>query len=133
MQFAINILTPQGSILSTKSSMVLLPSEDGEIGILAEHVPLLLNLHAGIIKVFKDESTVEYETFIFGGFAKFEKNVLNVLIEKNSETKNLDPFTASKEMQDLESKLMTTDDTIKINALFDEILLRRKIIENAKS
>lgn len=133
MKFDINILTPQGSILFTQSIMVLLPAEDGEIGILPNHVPLLVNLQPGIIKVFKDESEIEYETFIFGGFAKFEKNVLNVLIEKNCDIKGLDPSRANKEMQKLEDELMSTDDMKKIEELFDAILLKRRIIENAHS
>lgn len=124
-------MSPDGIIISTDSSITLLPSSEGEIGILAEHIPIITKLNPGVIKIFKTEKDLEYETFIFGGFARFEKNTLNILVQKNCDISKLEKDKALSEMSDLESELMNTNDLKEIDFLFEEILLRQKIIENA--
>tara|TARA_Y100001958_G_C20910732_1_gene328962 strand:- start:233 stop:619 length:387 start_codon:yes stop_codon:yes gene_type:complete len=66
-KFIFEIITPERSILKIETSEVVLPSFEGEIGILRDHIPLITFLRPGIIKItdenkklFVEEGTVEF-------------------------------------------------------------------------
>ncbi len=40
-KFTVEIISPNKSILKTESSEVIIPSYEGEIGILKNHIPLI--------------------------------------------------------------------------------------------
>ena len=66
-KFSIEIISPDRSILKMETSEVVIPSFEGEMGILKDHIPLITFLRPGIInikvgteqKFFVEEGTVE--------------------------------------------------------------------------
>ena len=67
-KFTVEIISPEKSILNTEANEVILPSYEGEMGILRDHIPLITFLRPGLIKVkneneknfFIEEGTVEF-------------------------------------------------------------------------
>ena len=67
-KFKVEIISPERSILKTETSEVIIPSYEGEMGILKDHIPLITFLRPGIIKIidgnkkkfFAEEGTVEF-------------------------------------------------------------------------
>jgi F-type H+-transporting ATPase subunit epsilon len=55
----LEIITPNGLIFSGKVKDVLLPGEEGEFGILPEHVSLFTLLSGGVIEFTKDDGKVD--------------------------------------------------------------------------
>ena len=50
-KFIVEIISPDRSILKTESSEVIIPSYEGEMGVLKNHIPLITFLRPGIIKI----------------------------------------------------------------------------------
>ena len=50
-KFVVEIITPDQSILKTETNEVTIPSFEGEMGILKDHIPLITVLRPGIIVI----------------------------------------------------------------------------------
>ena len=74
-KFTVEIISPDDTILKTETSEVVIPSYEGEMGILKNHIPLITFLRPGkiIIKENKEEFFVEE------GTVEFVDNVLLIL------------------------------------------------------
>jgi F-type H+-transporting ATPase subunit epsilon len=55
----LEIITPNGQIFSGKVKDVLLPGEEGEFGVLPEHVSLFTLLSGGVIEFTKENGNVD--------------------------------------------------------------------------
>ena len=75
-KFSLEIISPEKSILKTESSEVVIPSYEGEIGILKDHISLITFLRPGIIKILGD---VEKKYFVEDGTVEFSNNNLLIL------------------------------------------------------
>ena len=82
--FAVEIISPNQSILKTETEEVTLPSFEGEMGILKDHVSLITFLRPGIITIKKDNHETKF--FVEEGTVEFSKNNLLIL---TSTAKNL--------------------------------------------
>ena len=58
-KFLVEIISPDKSILKSETSEVILPSYEGEMGILKDHIPLITFLRPGIIKI-KDKTEKKF-------------------------------------------------------------------------
>ncbi len=74
--FTVEIISPAKSILKIETREVILPSFEGEIGILKDHIPIITFLRPGIIKILSD---VEQEFFVEDGTVEFVNNNLLIL------------------------------------------------------
>ena len=54
-KFSIEIITPDKTILKSEATEATLPSYEGQIGILKDHIPLITFLRPGIILVQNQE------------------------------------------------------------------------------
>jgi len=66
-KFTVEIITPNKTILKSETSEVNIPSFEGQMGILKDHIPLITFLRPGIIslqdqekKYYVEEGTVEF-------------------------------------------------------------------------
>ena len=74
--FTVEIISPAKSILKKEAREVILPSFEGEIGILKDHIPIITFLRPGIIKILSD---AEQEFFVEDGIVEFVNNNLLIL------------------------------------------------------
>ena len=84
-KFAVEIISPDKSILKSEASEVTIPSYEGQMGILKDHIPLITFLRPGLIVI--KENSVEKRFFIEDGTVEFSNNNLLIL---TSTAKNLD-------------------------------------------
>ena len=83
--FSVEIISPDKSILKSETTEVTIPSYEGEMGILKDHIPLITFLRPGLIKIKTNEN--EKSFFIEDGTVEFSNNNLLIL---TSTAKNLD-------------------------------------------
>ena len=77
--FKIEIVGPEKTIFSSEDiSEVILPSYEGEIGILKDHISIISFLKPGIIKIFKSSES-EKSFFVQSGIIEFNNNNLTIL------------------------------------------------------
>tara|TARA_Y100001958_G_C20947986_1_gene351710 strand:+ start:291 stop:680 length:390 start_codon:yes stop_codon:yes gene_type:complete len=75
-KFTVEIISPDKSILKTETSEVIIPSFEGEMGILKDHISLITFLRPGIIKIITDD---EKKFFVEEGTVEFAENNLLIL------------------------------------------------------
>ena len=52
--FSVEIISPDKSVLKSSASEVTIPSYEGQMGILKNHIPLITFLRPGLIKIQGD-------------------------------------------------------------------------------
>ena len=72
-KFKVEIITPDKSILESEASEVTIPSYEGQMGILKDHIPLITFLRPGIIIIQEKE---EKKYYVEEGTVEFSNNTL---------------------------------------------------------
>ena len=108
-------------ILKQETNEVTIPSYEGQMGILKDHIPLITFLRPGLIniksekeiKFYVEEGTVEFSNnklLILTSTAKnllnFKKNLIDDIIQKE-QSKLTDPAISDKERYTVSYKLET--------------------------
>ena len=91
------VVTPEQTALETKADFVALPLFDGEIGIAANHSPLIGRLGYGEMRIKSGGQTVAY--YVDGGFVQVADNIVAVLTNRAMPAKSLDPAAAETQLQ----------------------------------
>ena len=79
MSLTLEIVTPEGRIYSDTIDMVVIPTAQGEVGILPGHIPLLTQIVNGELRVTKDGK--EQLLAVGGGFGHVEAEKVSILAE----------------------------------------------------
>tara|TARA_B100001123_G_scaffold419250_1_gene524156 strand:- start:2035 stop:2430 length:396 start_codon:yes stop_codon:yes gene_type:complete len=96
--FKLEIISPEKIIFSDDAKMVTIPSYEGDMSILKNHISTITFLRPGIIKVQKEEANFQ-EFFVQDGTVEFFKDSLVILSASAVNKKNL-----SKEFLDYLNK-----------------------------
>jgi len=87
--YKIEIVSPEKLIFSDESIQeVVLPSYEGEMGILKDHIPIISFLRPGIVKILKPSENVN-SFFVQEGIIEFYNNSLTILSTTIINIKNL--------------------------------------------
>jgi len=96
--FHCDLIDPMGKLLDCRTTAVVLPAHDGQIGILYNHSPILCELGLGIMKVtvvsedqYQGPSEGDAFFFIDGGFALVASNSVMVVAYDAVALKDLKP------------------------------------------
>ena len=86
--FKLEIIRPEKIIFSDSVTLVLIPSYEGDMSILKNHISLISFLRPGIVKVEKNDTKSE-EFFVQDGTLEFFNNTLVLLSASVENIKNL--------------------------------------------
>tara|TARA_A100001011_G_C13785218_1_gene624753 strand:- start:23 stop:412 length:390 start_codon:yes stop_codon:yes gene_type:complete len=122
--FLVEIISPSKSIFKSDSLEVTIPSYEGQMGILKNHIPLITFLRPGLILI--KENRGEKKFFVEDGIVEFSNNNLLILtataktfdsLDKNSVDliiKNSQEKISKGEINDKEKYLLSHKiDTLK--------------------
>jgi F-type H+-transporting ATPase subunit epsilon/F-type H+-transporting ATPase subunit delta len=109
-KFTVEIITPDKSILTSEAEEVTIPSYEGEMGILKDHIPLITFLRPGIILI---KSQVEKKYYVEEGTVEFSNNNLLILTSTAKNLVNLDKRSVGDLIKEAEKKLQNNSLTDK--------------------
>ena len=122
--FKIEIIKPEKIIFSDKTQIVTIPSYEGNMSILKNHISIITFLRPGIIKVQKNDGDHE-NFFVEDGTVEFFDNNLVILSSSAENIKDLSKKfldDLNKEIQDqLLSKDLSDQDRYILNHKLDTI------------
>jgi len=75
------LVSPERELASEACDMVVMPGEDGDLGILVEHSPMVVLLRPGVVAVH-DGGAVAKRFFVAGGFAEVRAEGCILLTEE---------------------------------------------------
>ena len=86
-KFEVEIISPGRTILKSDASEVIIPSYEGQMGILKDHIPLITFLRPGIISI-KNHDEKKY--YVEEGTVEFSNNNLLILTSTAKDVNSLD-------------------------------------------
>jgi F-type H+-transporting ATPase subunit epsilon len=101
--FKLEVITPLKLVISDDAERVILRTTEGDMGILANHAPLVAELAVGEMKIKSNGN--EERFFVSGGFLEISKNRTLVLADEAINVKDIDVETARKEAELAKQKL----------------------------
>ena len=97
MPLQLEIVTPEKLVYSDTIETVVLPTVEGEVGILPGHLPLLTQLEPGELRVMKASKP---ETLaVGGGFVEVSADKVSVLAESAIDVEEIDETAVEKAME----------------------------------
>ncbi len=79
--FTCRVITPEGVHLEKQAVSVQFPAQDGLVGVLANHAPMISLVGSGGLALQDDHDQIFYVEMT-GGFAEVRDNVLTILADK---------------------------------------------------
>jgi F-type H+-transporting ATPase subunit epsilon len=96
-----DIVSAEAEIFSGDAAMVVVPGEEGELGIAPRHAPLLTRLIPGQVRVILPEGEEQF-FYISGGLLEIQPHVVTVLSDTAQRAGDLDEAAALKAKEEAE-------------------------------
>jgi len=127
--FHFEIATPERVVYSDDVESVTVPTVDGEITVLAHHLPLVTVLKAGELVIRKGSDVHPYA--IGGGFLEMDGTKLTVLADTTEHISEIDEKRAEEarhRAEELKGKAANDIEYAKISAKLERDLNRLRIV-----
>ena len=111
--FNIEIVSPEKKIFAEKAKSITIPSFEGEMTILLDHIPLITFLRPGILRI---EGSKESEYFVEEGTVEFSNNTLIILSSTIIPLENVKGENLSKMIED--SKVLLAKENLSDKAKY---------------
>ena len=103
MPLTLEIVTPEAKVYSDTIDSVVIPTVEGEIGVLPGHIPLITQVEHGELRVTKGSSSQLLA--VSGGFAQIDGDKVRVLAEHAITEEKIDENAVEAAMKRAEQEL----------------------------
>ncbi|MBA2440825.1 MAG: ATP synthase F1 subunit epsilon [Rubrobacter sp.] len=98
-QLFCRVITPERTIFDGEADRVITRIEDGEIGVLADHIPLVSTVEIGDVRILQEDETSVFATS--DGFFKVSENLVLILVEEASPAEEIDVDEAQNHLEEV--------------------------------
>lgn len=108
MALTLEIVTPEAKVYSDTIDSVVIPTVEGEIGVLPGHIPLLAQIEHGELRVTKGATTTWLA--VGNGFAQIDGDAVRVLAEHAISEEKIDENAVEAAMKRAEADVKAAKD-----------------------
>ncbi|AWI54738.1 MAG: F0F1 ATP synthase subunit epsilon [Aquabacterium sp.] len=90
----VDVVSAEESIFAGEATLVSLPGESGELGILPRHTPLITRIKPGAVRIQRADNGQEEFVFVAGGILEVQPHCVTVLADTAIRGKDLDEAKA---------------------------------------
>ena len=90
----VDVVSAEESIFSGEATVVSVPGEVGELGILPRHAPLITRIKPGAVRIQRADGQGEEFVFVAGGIVEVQPDRVTVLADTAIRGKDLDEAKA---------------------------------------
>ena len=90
----VDVVSAEESIFSGEAKFVALPGENGELGILPRHTPLITRIKPGTVRITRADNGEEELVFVAGGILEIQPGKVTVLADTAIRGHDLDEAKA---------------------------------------
>jgi F-type H+-transporting ATPase subunit epsilon len=101
----VNVVSAEESIFSGEATLVAVPGEVGELGILPRHAPLITRIKPGAVRIQRADNQQEEFVFVAGGIVEVQPGCVTVLADTAIRGKDLDEAKAQEAKRQAEEAL----------------------------
>lgn len=106
----LEVITPSGLIFQGPVTSVTVPGEEGEFGVLAQHVALTTLLKAGVIDIIKENGQKE-SIVVNWGVVQVSSNLITVLVDGAVAIRGDNESDISKALDDAKALIASVADS----------------------
>jgi F-type H+-transporting ATPase subunit epsilon len=99
MSLNVRVITPDKIVWDAEAKELILPSSTGQIGILADHAPLITALDIGVMRLREDAKWTSI--VLMEGFAEVRDNKVTILCNGAEEAASIDSDAAQADLERL--------------------------------
>ncbi len=99
------LVSPEEKLVSEVVYHVVIPGEEGELGIGADHTSLVVALKPGVVKLYREKGDEPQKIFITGGFADVTGVNCTVLAEEAENVSTIDRAAVEQDIRNLAEDL----------------------------
>lgn len=103
------IVTPAKLFLAKDVYLVVLPGEDGDLGVLSQHAPVLTSLRPGTIEILDERLKLTHQIFVEQGFADVTPDHCTVLAEEAIYVRDITRDDAEERLKRATDQLLVAD------------------------
>jgi len=107
----VDVVSAEERIFSGQAQFVALPGEEGELGILPGHIPLLTRIRPGAVRIELEGGAEEF-IFVAGGILEVQPGVVTVLADTAIRGQDLDQAKAEQARRAAEEALQNTGSNV---------------------
>src|SRR5690554_6215823 len=108
MPLTLEIVTPQDRVFNDTADSVVIPTTNGEIGVLPGHIPLLTQVESGELRVERNGQIQHLA--VGGGFAQVSGDTVSVLAESAISEEKIDESAVEEAMKRAQEALSGKED-----------------------
>ena len=116
----VDVVSAEENIFSGEARFVALPGENGELGILPRHTPLITRIRPGVVRIERanTDGSAGDEEFIFvaGGILEVQPGVVTVLADTAIRGKDLDEAKAAEAKKQAEDAMRSAKSDLDLAA-----------------
>ncbi len=116
----VDVVSAEAAIYSGNAQMVFISGSQGELGIAAQHTPLLTTIKPGQVRIERADG-IEEVFYISGGMLEVQPNVVTILADTAIRAEDLDEAAALEARQSAEKALAERKDEIEYSAVLAEL------------
>ncbi len=110
----VDVVSAEGSVYSGEAEFVVLPGEDGELGIYPRHTPLITRIKPGTVRIKPADGGEEELIFVAGGILEVQPSIVTVLADSAIRGHDLDEAKATEALQRAEEARAKSQDKLEI-------------------
>ncbi len=134
MPVDLEIVSPERLLLSRPVDMVVIPASEGEMGVMAQHAPMIVLLRGGTVRLYQGGQVTD-RLFVSGGFAEVTPTRVTVLANEALPVAELSRAEGERRLNEAEAAYAGANksDVPALDALMDRMQSARAMIEAAAS
>jgi F-type H+-transporting ATPase subunit epsilon len=108
-----DIVSAEAEIFHGEATMIVATGEEGELGIVPRHAPLITRLKPGQVRVIAANGDEQF-FYVSGGILEVQPQVVTVLTDTAIRAKDLDEAAARRAKEEAERALANRTDAVEI-------------------
>jgi F-type H+-transporting ATPase subunit epsilon len=119
----VDVVSAEEQIFSGEAKFVALPGENGELGILPRHTPLITRIRPGAVRIERADNGEEEFVFVAGGILEVQPERVTVLADTAIRGHDLDEAKATEAKKRAEEALKTAKSDIDLARAQSELAM----------
>ncbi|HZT61976.1 MAG TPA: F0F1 ATP synthase subunit epsilon [Burkholderiales bacterium] len=117
----VDVVSAEESIYSGEAEFVVLPGEEGELGIYPRHTPLITRIKPGSVRIKPAGGGAEELVFVAGGILEVQPRLVTVLADTAIRGKDLDEAKAAEAIKRAEEMRAKATDKAEVATVEAEL------------
>jgi F-type H+-transporting ATPase subunit epsilon len=119
----VDVVSAEASIFSGEAKFVALPGENGELGIMPRHTPLITRIKAGAVRIMRADTNEEEFVFVAGGILEVQPGSVTVLADTAIRGHDLDEAKALEAKKRAEESMKNAKSDLDLAAATSEFAM----------